>query len=400
MIATELFFGDYARLFAYTCTMIVLLLTLTMSVRLFASRRRKAYFSLTVSIITFLIQYVLLIAYAFDSGSLSGKAGSYAQLVQVIAFILINRAILQLYNSTKKRHHLYFYSALFITVLLGIFRLSVPGLFSGPAEQISALEQVGLDLFLLALLFGFFMAIPPYIRQDRKYQFGLMVYFIFHLSHLINAYMLDKPHPVFRFAELYVPLLYFFVLFLLLFDRIVELMQASFMTAITDGLTGLYNRKYILNAISRYLQSGYSVSAMFSDIDNFKKLNDTHGHQAGDDALRAVAGIIREECEEIGIAGRFGGEEIVAVLFDHSADISAFAEKVRSRVERETGVTVSIGTAKSRKGMTADELVAQADKAMYIAKTTGKNKVVKYSGKNPGQKRGTVSGDWQGTVES
>jgi diguanylate cyclase (GGDEF)-like protein len=381
--------------------MIVLLLTLTMSVRLFASRRRKAYFSLTVSIITFLIQYVLLIAYAFDSGSLSGKAGSYAQLVQVIAFILINRAILQLYNSTKKRHHLYFYSALFITVLLGLFRLSVPGLFSGPAEQIRALEQVGLDLFLLALLFVCFMAIPPYIRQDRKYQFGLMVYFVFHLSHLINLYMLDKPHPVFAFAELYVPLLYFFVLFLLLFDRIVELMQASFLTAITDGLTGLYNRKYILNAISRYLQSGYSVSAMFSDIDNFKMLNDTQGHQAGDDALRAVAGIIREECEEIGIAGRFGGEEIVAVLFDHSADISAFAEKVRSRVERETGVTVSIGTAKSRKGMTADELIAQADKAMYIAKTTGKNKVVKYTGKkDPGQTRGAASKDRQGTVES
>ncbi|MDF2662445.1 MAG: hypothetical protein K0Q94_5236, partial [Paenibacillus sp.] len=176
----------------------------------------------------------------------------------------------------------------------------------------------------------------------------------------------------------YLPLLYYIILFVLLFERIVELMQASYRTAITDGLTGLYNRRYMLSKAAQYMRHGYAVSLLFSDIDNFKKLNDTQGHHAGDEALKAVARIMLEESEDIGLAGRFGGEEMVLLVTDSSVDIAKLSEKVRARIESEAGVTVSIGYSKSRNGVTAEQLIAQADQAMYKAKTTGKNKVVKY----------------------
>jgi diguanylate cyclase (GGDEF)-like protein len=117
---------------------------------------------------------------------------------------------------------------------------------------------------------------------------------------------------------------------------------------------------------------------LFSDIDNFKKLNDTKGHQMGDNVLKQVAAIMKEESEDFGIAGRYGGEEIVVMITDPSINMESFAERVRQRVEEETLVTVSLGYSKYDRGVTVEQLIKQADEAMYKAKTSGKNKVVRY----------------------
>ncbi|TMV47807.1 GGDEF domain-containing protein [Paenibacillus mesophilus] len=379
MNVSELLIGAYARFYSYTGILVMLGMILVMSVRLFASRRRKAYLSLTVSVAVFIAHYAMRLGMSLSEDGPHAWGDLTAQTLHVVAFIMINRAIFQLYNSTKKRHHLYFYFSLLVTMLLALFRANVHRLFEGSPEQLAALERIGLDLYLLLLIFAFFIVLPNRIGQTITYKIGLSLFFIIHLSHLINHYMLERPLAALTLTELYVPLVYYFILFVLLFERIVELMQASYRTAITDGLTGLYNRRYLMNKTAQYMNYGYAVSMLFSDIDNFKKLNDTQGHHAGDEALKSVARVIMEESEEIGIAGRFGGEEMVVLVTDSSVDMAKFSEKVRARIESEVGVTVSVGYSKSREGVTAEQLVAQADQAMYKAKTTGKNKVVKYT---------------------
>lgn len=375
MNIADLFFGEYARVYAYSGILVMLTMIFVMSVRLFASRRRKAYLSLTLSLAVFIAHYAMMLA---GQGRQSW-ADIVAQALLVIAFLMINRAIYQLYNSTKKRHHLYFYFSLLVALLLTVFRANVGRLFDAPPALLDPLGRVGLDLYLLLLLFVFFVVIPRRIGQSKAYISGLSVFFAAHLAHLINGYTLERPVAALTFIELYVPLLYYFILFLLLFERIVELMQASYRSAITDGLTGLYNRRFVLSKAAQYIRHGYTVSAMFCDIDNFKKLNDTKGHQAGDEALKDVARIILEESEEVGIAGRFGGEEMVVLVTSSSVDMAKFCEKARARIEADAGVTVSVGYSKSRAGVSAEQLVAQADQAMYMAKTTGKNKVVKFT---------------------
>jgi diguanylate cyclase (GGDEF)-like protein len=79
------------------------------------------------------------------------------------------------------------------------------------------------------------------------------------------------------------------------------------------------------------------------------------------------------------MAGRYGGEEMVVLVTDHSVKPGEMAEQIRARIEQEAEVTVSIGFSKYRKGQTAEELIREADHAMYNAKTNGKNKVVKFT---------------------
>src|SRR5690606_19314217 len=100
-------------------------------------------------------------------------------------------------------------------------------------------------------------------------------------------------------------------------------------------LTGLYNRKFLIKRVSQYTARELPVSILFFDIDNFKKLNDTRGHQAGDDALRRVAHILLEESEQIGIVGRYGGEEMVILVTDPSVKPGNLAEQIRLRIEQE-----------------------------------------------------------------
>ncbi len=168
-------------------------------------------------------------------------------------------------------------------------------------------------------------------------------------------------------------------MFLILFERVLELMQAMYHSSVTDGLTGLYNRKFVYNRLARCLNRGIPVSVIFADIDNFKLLNDTEGHQVGDEVLRQVARIMREETDDFGYAGRYGGEEMVALIMEEDAKADKIAEKIRRRVEQETIVTLSIGFSKHKEKLSAEELVQRADEAMYTAKTTGKNRVVPYA---------------------
>ncbi len=155
--------------------------------------------------------------------------------------------------------------------------------------------------------------------------------------------------------------------------------------AFRDELTGLFNRRYFdqklqeeVNRCSRY---GRSLSLILGDIDHFKHYNDEFGHQKGDEVLQSVSEMIRSSCRNSDTAARYGGEELVIILPETDArGAYLVAEKARKLIEARAGdvagstVTISMGIAEF--GVENDgpaELIAAADKALYKAKSTGRN---------------------------
>lgn len=163
--------------------------------------------------------------------------------------------------------------------------------------------------------------------------------------------------------------------------------------AMIDGLTGLYVRRYFdarldeeIERARRY-ETGFAVAMI--DLDNFKDLNDTHGHQVGDEALRQVSEVVRAQMRGVDTAARYGGEEIALVLpRTELVDAYALAERIRAAVaeleipagEKTVHLTSSFGIAAFPESgaRDADDLVRQADKALYRAKRTGKDRVELY----------------------
>lgn len=179
--------------------------------------------------------------------------------------------------------------------------------------------------------------------------------------------------------------------FNLMTKRIREQEDTLALMAITDGLTGLYNRRgldqLLAEEMRRAKQNGKPLSLIIGDIDHFKSFNDTHGHQAGDDALRSVGQTLAENLRDVDKACRFGGEEFVAILPGCGAqDARQTAERLRSAVEAKVfpidgapsvQVTISLGVATSPDdGDTIDTLLKSADSALYQAKERGRNRVM------------------------
>jgi diguanylate cyclase (GGDEF)-like protein/PAS domain S-box-containing protein len=159
--------------------------------------------------------------------------------------------------------------------------------------------------------------------------------------------------------------------------------------AIRDVLTGLFNRRYLDEVLerelSRAMREGHPLTVMMLDIDHFKKLNDTYGHQAGDEVLKALGNMLRQNARTEDIPCRYGGEEFLLVLPNMSlADARVRAEQWRAKFEAlhivfgqfSMAGTLSIGIATfPGHGRTRDELIEAADRALYAAKHGGRNRV-------------------------
>jgi diguanylate cyclase (GGDEF)-like protein len=156
--------------------------------------------------------------------------------------------------------------------------------------------------------------------------------------------------------------------------------------ALTDALTGCFNRRFFEIQLERDLHLAtrmrQPVSLIMLDIDHFKVVNDTYGHDAGDAALRQIASALREELRGVDTAARYGGEEFAIILPQASLDgATVVAERLRARIEREEmpfvgHVTASLGIATfPQHASSRDLLVTTADRALYQAKRTGRNLV-------------------------
>jgi len=165
--------------------------------------------------------------------------------------------------------------------------------------------------------------------------------------------------------------------------------------AITDELTGLYSPRYFRQAISKkhvlFEEYGEKMTLLMVDIDNFKRVNDTHGHPAGDAILKEVSRCILSAVRTDDLAFRYGGEEFAVILPATDPDAGkAVAERMRALIEHYPfkadqhvlSITVSIGIAAwPASAETIKEIILQADKALYEAKHSGKNRVVVREGK-------------------
>jgi diguanylate cyclase (GGDEF)-like protein len=172
--------------------------------------------------------------------------------------------------------------------------------------------------------------------------------------------------------------------------RLQEIQAALREQAIRDPLTGLFNRRYLDETIPREMarakRAGASIGVLMVDIDYFKRINDTHGHPAGDKVLRSVAAVLRSGIRAEDIACRYGGEEFVLVLPGMArAVVSRRAEQLRARV---AALSVSLGDSVARPTIsiggaiwpehssTFASVIARADAELYQAKRAGRDRVI------------------------
>jgi diguanylate cyclase (GGDEF)-like protein len=255
------------------------------------------------------------------------------------------------------------------------------------------------SVYILILLFGIF-------RLDTR-QFLFMSAFIL-LTYGIDIFLLQvfRPQDIFLRIEIFQWFGLAIVLVSVSFigGNISSLrrelaasrkkLRSSMITiqemAIHDDLTGFYNRRHLMELIetenNRSVRTGSVFSLAILDLDKFKNINDTFGHQAGDDALITFSNIIHNVLRKTDFCGRYGGEEFLIVLTETDLrEAKVFAERIRSCVEeclvldlgddRETKVTVSIGLAEHLKSEGIDRTISRADEAMYKAKNKGRNRV-------------------------
>jgi two-component system, cell cycle response regulator len=299
----------------------------------------------------------------------------FPSLCLLLVLVMMLAVMLLLDTRTKSKKLLRIYAGAAIVALL----LSGIAFFNGTLSiAISNIYAIAFTGFCLK------WAVPQ-LACRRKYSMAILLYGISVIGGLISSFALTR---FFLFFESMFAFLSYFMIFLLIIEWIIDRMQAVSFSSVTDGLTGLFVKDYFKKKVAEALNSGETSYLIFIDIDFFKRLNDTLGHQMGDKMLIFVADIMRHVCNDIGLVGRYGGEEIVALITEPMKDPGKIAELIRARVEKESkaimqdekikGITISVGYAKSKNGITVDQYIRMADEAMYRAKTTGKNKVVNF----------------------
>ncbi|MGY3386871.1 two-component system cell cycle response regulator [Paenibacillus polymyxa] len=337
----------------------------------------------------------LLFVLAIQSWIMHQRWGHYVykMLVKVYAYALLTsllNGIFQVNHIANTGIMLGLVAGSFILVHMGMYlfyhtKEAVPvKTYIAPAAVISLLplifyfvnSSVGLVLVLLLILvhasYCFYYVLPKMINS-RLYAVSLFSFAAAAVAFMIEGF--SEGRAIISQSLL---LLAYFFCFLLHFGRVLDVLQGVTMNSISDGLTGLYNAGTIRAKSVELVEKDGLKGVLFIDIDHFKNLNDTSGHAEGDKVLKQVAKIVQTECRDKGMVGRYGGEELLVLLTNVPEDSTSLAERIRSCVEKQTIVTISVGYCKYTEGMEASEVINNADKALYTAKNTGRNRVVNF----------------------
>ncbi len=158
--------------------------------------------------------------------------------------------------------------------------------------------------------------------------------------------------------------------------------------SLKDPLTGIFNRRYISKKLNDNQLQGSSYAVILMDLDYFKNINDSFGHDVGDEVLKSVAKILNTQISDNDIVGRFGGEEFILVLFEKNLDQALeIAEHCRLEIQSKPiyidrnyklDISASFGVALSTPDLSKDLVIRLADQALYLAKANGRNQVRHY----------------------
>ncbi len=178
-------------------------------------------------------------------------------------------------------------------------------------------------------------------------------------------------------------------------EKQTQQIQSYLTEARTDGLTGLCNRRAFDQQLEEmfvaYRGGGRSFVVVLIDIDRFKSINDTHGHQAGDKILQQLAGTLRTQLDGAIIVARFGGEEFAAIMDGPLRFAAEKLNEVRKQVAKERmdagdtqlEITFSVGLSEPREDLVVSPILRRADDALYAAKNIGRNRVYYHDGRGP-----------------
>lgn len=293
-------------------------------------------------------------------------------LVYMIGFVLIKKERLDLYTRL-----VYFWLTFYMclsTVCLGL--------------------GFGFHLYCLSMIPIIFYTEYMAEKSGKRTINALVTSAVISLCYLVATAYAAFGKPLYIVDTTYAGLFWIFnsatvLAFLIIYSR----MMLSLITdyegqlrnvALTDRLTGLYNRHFMITKLESSVNENLSLCVAMVDIDDFKQINDRYGHNAGDYILINVSRIMREVCSDCNIS-RWGGEEFLILSGDTTCpDFHSVAEALRKRVEDENfifgedkiNVTITIGIACYKDGLSVDKWVNSADDNLYLGKNSGKNKVV------------------------
>lgn len=379
--------GPNGQLFSSSSVIVILILMLFMSIKLYVSYRNKHTYRLLITAITLIIaRQGALVALAFPGWKLSPWLYLLSDVLHIVSFIIINFVFMKLYT---------YRSAQLRVVPFALMSLATLGLAAAQVaiQPFNVIDRAAgdfafpmLDIYSIVVTLIILLATRN-ADMNGKYYAGLVVFFVYELARAADSYVFHGSQPWLPLLAMVMPILYFSLLFMLLFEWVIDRLMSTYQSSIIDGLTGLYNRRHFTSKAEGLLANSKSAAVIFCDIDNFKKLNDTQGHHKADGVLMRVAEIIKEESSGIGVAGRYGGEELLACISIDRVKPEIVAESIRRRVEAETIVTISVGFSTAKDTPTIQEMIKLADEAMYYSKTNGKNRVTAYKA-IPASKKG------------
>ena len=235
------------------------------------------------------------------------------------------------------------------------------------------LREIGFALPYFVLLLG----VTIWIAEKIAEPFSVLAE---RADRLVEGYRAEEsPKPVFLTREAN----QFHLTVMLAMDRLMKQAEHFMHESLTDPLTGLANRRTMDRWIEEWIRVRKPFAVILLDIDHFKRINDTYGHQVGDEVLRFTARIMADQLRKGDCCCRYGGEEFAVLLPETSAaEAEGIAERIRSKLEREVSpagepVTVSCGVAAwPDDARTAHDLLEAADSALYEAKRAGRNRTV------------------------